>query len=94
MRLTIAALALAAATPALAQDPFCGKRDPIIAKLESKYQETVREIGITNNGDLIQVAISPAGSWTVLLTNKDGWTCVVSTGDDWQSRQVKPGEPS
>ncbi len=43
-------------------------------------------------GALVEVMVSPSGGWTILLTHPKRLTCVVATGDSWESL-VAPWEP-
>lgn len=81
------------AAPALAQT-YCGSRDSILAGLSTNYAERPVAMGLTNAGLLVEVLVSGDGaSWTMIATNPNGITCVVQTGEDWQSfAPPTPGE--
>ena len=92
--ITIALIALflsAAAAPAQAQQ-FCGDRAEILKTLEGKHGEQPQSIGLSQDGALVEIMVSPGGSWTILVTYPNKPTCVVSTGQDWQNRIVVAGE--
>lgn len=38
----------------------------------------------------MEIAVSPTGSWTVLLTIPGGVTCLVDSGEGFQILEAKP----
>ena len=79
--LTITALAV----PAQAQGQMaCGKRLDIVKMLSDKYHEMPRALGIAGQTNLLEVYTSKAGSWTLLLTQPRGSTCIVGAGQSWE----------
>lgn len=72
-------------------DVPCGERDAIVAALERRYAEMPVARGIENNGELIQVFVSPrTGTWTILATRTDGVSCVLAVGDHFEARGPAP----
>lgn len=63
----------------------CGDRDAIIHKLDNAYSEEPVSIGIVENGSLIEIFVSENGTFTVLITYPKGLTCLVATGNSWES---------
>ena len=96
LSLVVVALALSTgsfSSPALAQ-MACGKRGDFLAQLEKQYGETPTVIGITDQGALLDVVVSPAGTWTMMLTVAGGPTCIVATGRHWEMLPATAREPS
>jgi hypothetical protein len=95
--LALAALLLcgtvAASKPAEAAPKLCGDRDQILDRLEQTYEEKPQALGLSGDGGVIEVLVSPEGGWTMLLTYPKRPTCVVATGEAWQTLQVA-GEPA
>jgi len=84
-----AAVSAANAGSATAQIPMiCGKRADILTGFASTYHEVRSAIGIADGGALIEVLVSPSGSWTMVVTKPGGVTCVIGTGRDWFTRPV------
>jgi len=87
-----AALSLAlilTAAPAFAQ-VACNNRDKIIAWLGSRYNETPVATGVSDKGALIEVLTTKDGTtWTILLTSPNGTSCIVETGQAWQSKALE-----
>jgi len=70
----------------------CGKRAEILAGFAMAYHEVQSAIGITEGGGLIEVLVSPSGTWTMVVTKPGGLTCVIGTGRDWYTRPVVGSE--
>lgn len=80
----LAAVLLFGATPAHAQ-AVCGDRGEIIARLESGYQEQATAIGLASNGGVVELYVSESGSWTLLLTQTTGVSCLIAAGEHWET---------
>ncbi len=83
-RIILIALIAWFAIPTAAQ-ATCALRQEVHEKLSRHYQEHPVALGITGDGRLIEVLVSTAGSWTILLTAANGITCVFAAGEDWQA---------
>lgn len=80
--------------PALAQQA-CGERDNFKNKLEESYAEHPVAMGLTDKGAVLEVYASKTGSWTFLVTMPGGLTCVVASGQSWESlKAVRPDQVS
>ena len=81
-----AALAGSWTLPATAQQQTlsCANRDAMVKVLTRRYHEAPRAVGLANPSAMIEIFTSKAGTWTILLTQPDGASCIVSAGDDWQ----------
>ncbi len=74
--------------------PICGEHGQLIETLGTNFKETPQAIGLTADGALIQVMVSPSGGWSILVTYPKGPSCIIAAGQDWQSRIVLPGQSS
>jgi hypothetical protein len=74
---------LAVAVPADAAAP-CGARADIIKMLSDKYSERPRAMAIAGQTNLIEIFTSKAGSWTMLVTQPKGATCIIGAGQSWE----------
>jgi hypothetical protein len=79
--------------PAEAAPKLCGDRGQILARLEQAHEETPQALGLSGDGGVIEVLVSPEGGWTMLITYPKRPTCVVATGEAWQILQLA-GEPA
>ncbi len=93
LRLTIAVLGAVLIAfqpiPAGAQ-AACGDRAKMISHLGATYSEQPVAMGLTSTGAVIEVLTSPSGTWTFLVTYPSGMTCMVATGEGWESLSVTP----
>jgi hypothetical protein len=90
VRLFLTAALLAAAGSNHAQStesgPACVERADLIKHLETKYREAPTAVGLADNGSLLEVFASRDGeTWTVTVTMPNGISCMVATGQQWQS---------
>lgn len=94
-RIVLSAFILATtATPVLAQgELMCAPRDEVVKQLGLQFSETPVSRGLTGDGMLLEVFASPQGTWTAVLSEPTGVSCLVSGGEGWQSidRSVKAG---
>ena len=76
-------------------DPVCAARDAILSSLARQFSEAPRELGLANNGVVIELTTSTRGNtWTLLLTRPDGTSCVVAAGEGWEAApQSVAGQP-
>ena len=72
------------AAPASAQS-ICGKRDEIVSRLESGYQEHNSAMGMSTNGGLVELYTSEKGTWTLMLSQPNGVSCLIAAGENWES---------
>jgi len=61
----------------------CAPRNEVVKVLNAKYQESQRALGLINEKAMMEVYISPAGTWTMVVTNEAGLTCVLAAGEAW-----------
>lgn len=84
----LAALALLAAlgVPGAAQAgrAFCGDREQILDRLQQKHHETPQALGLSADGGLLELLVSPEGGWTILVTYPSRPSCIVAVGEKWQ----------
>jgi len=74
---------------------FCGEREKIVGELKETWREDRTAIGLSNNGGVLEVYASEAGTWTLLLTTPEGQTCMIGAGEHWETMQIADlvGEP-
>ena len=77
---------VAASKPAEAAPTLCGDRDQILERLEQTHEEKPQALGLSGDGGVIEVLVSPEGGWTMLITYPKRPTCVVAVGEAWQTQ--------
>ena len=70
-------------SPASAQNA-CFERGALIKHLKGKFNEDPVAAGLAANGSVLEVFTSPEGiTWTIVLTQPNGTTCVMASGESW-----------
>lgn len=80
MRYFLTACAIAWGMPAFAETQ-CADHADLAKALADQYQEQQRFIGIDTNGNLLEMWVSPGGTFTALLPQPGGQTCIVAAGN-------------
>ena len=74
---------------------LCGDRQAVLDNLEARYFEVPEDRGLGNTGNVIEVLVSPSGSFTILYTLPNGLACVLAAGENWGPVAKKPpGDPA
>ena len=85
---------LIAASPALAQI-FCAPHAEFVEHLLEEYDEQPLAFGLNNDGRVMELFGAPGGkTWTLLITNTRGISCVVTSGENWQKVAPKLLKPT
>ncbi len=94
------ALGISALTPAPVQAQtmrggqrmLCGDRTDIVSQLGEKYGERRRSLGVTGRCGVLEIFVSDeTGSWTILLTNAHGTTCLMAAGEAYETVPTEIG---
>ncbi|MEM7318502.1 MAG: hypothetical protein AAF408_05705 [Pseudomonadota bacterium] len=79
-------LMVLAAQQVQAQHRNCAPRDVVLKKLTENYGETRHGIGLVPQGSVMEVfASTETGSWTITVTMPDGTTCLVASGQSYET---------
>jgi hypothetical protein len=76
------------ASPVLAQATsplICDARDKVVSTLGTDYSESPVSMGLARNGTVIEVFTSVEGTWTIIMTQPVGISCLVASGNYWES---------
>ena len=98
-RMVIAAISAVAAAvvPAQAQVGACGDGHGLIAHLEKEWGEDIAALALEDRGGLVRILRNPeTGTWSLVVTQPDGLTCPVMSGQAWEpvAPPPDPGDPS
>ncbi len=75
---------VATAPPVSAQPTTCGPRDRIVGQLSEKYGEIRQGAGLRSATQILEVWSSKkTGSWSVLITDSNGVSCIMAAGQNW-----------
>jgi len=88
--LALSAAVLVSPVPVAAQS-MCGARDAVVDMLGARYGETVRSVGLAGTNRIVEVfASDETGSWTIVVTNAAGVTCLVASGQHYAEVAAVP----
>ncbi len=89
--------AFASATAKAEQGPVCAPRDTIVEKLTTQFKETRRSYGLQGAAAVFEIYASEKGTWTMIMTQTTGVTCVLAAGDAWSEEKaalLAEGDPA
>ncbi len=72
----------------------CGNRADFIDELDRTHSERPQAIGLSVDGKVIELLVSSTGSWSILVSYPSRMTCLVATGDNWESLPALATGPS
>ncbi len=76
------------------QTQQCDQRARVIGHLARKYKETPVAIGVTTSGGMVEVLTTgDGGTWTIILSNPNGTSCLVAAGEGWRALRWVTEEP-
>ena len=79
-------------TSAASAQAACGLRTSLLKQLQGKYKEVPVSMGLASNGSVVEITRSETGTWTILLTNPAGVTCLMAAGEHWENITPKQAE--
>ncbi|GIL02493.1 MAG: hypothetical protein BroJett030_23920 [Alphaproteobacteria bacterium] len=87
----------AAPLAAQAQIVRCAPRADLVDLLARSYQERQSGVGLVNAKTVFELFVAPSGSWTAIVSDTRGVSCVVGTGAEWHEIEAEaapaaPGE--
>jgi hypothetical protein len=86
----IAAIGTALALSALpAQAQFiCGGHSEIVAGLAQAFQQKQIGYGVVGEAAIVEIYVSANGTWSMLVTDVKGRSCIFATGDGWENTAI------
>lgn len=83
-----------AAQAAFAQSN-CAARAQVVERLAARYGESRQSIGLGSDDSLVEVFASQAtGTWTITVTRPNGVTCLIASGQSFETLAETLPEPS
>ena len=70
--------------PAASAQPVCGTHSAVSDNLKKSYAEVPVSMGVTIGGGVIGVYASPKVTWTLVITQPNGVSCLIAAGQDWE----------
>lgn len=84
---TVAVMPLAAQ----AQGLRCGERGKVVSLLEEQFKEKQQGFGVVGSRAVIELFVSPEGTWSLLMSRTDRQTCIIAAGHEWDTVPVLLG---
>ena len=84
----LAAVSLISLAPGASAAMQCGKHDDVAKALNAKFKETRRVMDVVNARAVMEIFMSPQGTWTMLVTDTSGTACITASGEEWQEVPV------
>ncbi len=85
----LAAASLGMAPLAYAADPapgpVCGEHSAIKDALSKTYSEKPVAMGLASNGTVVEIFASRTGSFTIIMTEPTGRSCMLTAGEGYES---------
>lgn len=69
----------------------CAGRSEIVNFLDKNFAEKLTAIGLINENAVLEVYAAESGTWTLVVTDVHGVSCVLLSGDSWDTMPVLPG---
>ncbi|KAA1178249.1 hypothetical protein FP026_23940 [Rhizobium tropici] len=69
----------------------CAQRVDIVAFLGDNLSEKLSAVGKLNPDTIVEIYAAESGSWTLLISDASGRSCIILSGDSWESIPVLPG---
>ena len=64
----------------------CAPRETVVQRLAARYGETRRTVGRGHDDTIIEVfASAMSGTWTMTVTTTDGQTCLIASGQAYET---------
>jgi hypothetical protein len=76
-----------------AQDSPCAERTNVVDTLGTQYKESPRAIGLVSHEAVLEIFVSETGTWTVVVTDPAGVSCVLAAGQSWEEIPVASNAP-
>ncbi|QRM54577.1 hypothetical protein [Sinorhizobium sp. BG8] len=82
----------AADPPDMQLTPKCARHSELVDLLQSLYAEKLSGVGLVSPYALAELYVAGEGNWTLILTGTDGLSCLILSGNGWQSLPPPPGQ--
>jgi hypothetical protein len=69
---------------ASAATPQCAAHEEMVKVLATRYSEAPKAVGLVNEDRVVEIFVSKAGSWTILVTRPGGTACILAAGQNWE----------
>ncbi|AYG65357.1 MULTISPECIES: hypothetical protein [unclassified Rhizobium] len=68
----------------------CAQRVDIVAFLGDHLSEKLSAVGKLDPNTIVEIYAAESGSWTLLISDASGRSCIILSGDNWESIPALP----
>ncbi|QSW95810.1 hypothetical protein J0663_13075 [Rhizobium lentis] len=69
----------------------CAGRSDVISFLDRNFGEKLTAVGLVNQNSILEVYAAKSGTWTLVVTDVHGTSCILLSGDSWETMPALPG---
>ncbi len=69
----------------------CAGRSDVVKFLDRNFTEKLTAVGLINQNSVLEVYAAKSGTWTLVVTDVHGISCILLSGDSWDSMPALPG---
>ncbi len=77
-------LGATAMTDAASAQTVCGPHDIVAATLSQRHAEHPTAMGLSHGGAMVEIFAAPQGTWSIVMTQPNGVSCLIATGLHWK----------
>jgi len=70
----------------------CAKRVDLVGFLSDHLSEKLSAVGKLDPSTIVEVYSADSGNWTLMLSDVSGRSCIILSGESWESIPVLPGQ--
>ena len=70
----------------------CAKRVDLVGFLSDHLSEKLSAVGKLNPDTVVEIYAAESGNWTLMISDVSGRSCIILTGESWESVPVFPGQ--
>ncbi|WP_245331069.1 hypothetical protein [Mesorhizobium sophorae] len=85
IRMAAIGTALALSTLSAEAQFICGGHSDLVAGLAQAFQQKQIGYGVVGRAAIVEIYVSASGTWTMLVTDVQGRSCIFATGDGWEN---------
>ncbi len=85
IRIAAIGAALALSTLSAQAQFVCGGHSDLVAGLAQAFQQKQIGYGVVGPTAIVEIYASASGTWSMLVTDVRGRSCVFATGDGWEN---------
>ncbi|WHO72676.1 hypothetical protein [Rhizobium sp. BT03] len=69
----------------------CAGRSDVVNFLDRNFAEKLTAVGLVNQNAVLEVYAAESGTWTLVVTDVHGISCILLSGDSWETMPALPG---